>query len=120
MANLPEYIKELEDKETQTALIAVEDKVIVKVTDAAETSKGGIIIPESAKVEEQEGLVLAIGTHQLNGDPMEVAVGQYIMFPKFAGVPLTVDGEELRCIRHSDISLVSRTVKKVEAKKDKS
>lgn len=111
MANLSEFINKLENQATQPALIAIEDKVIVKVLEAANTSKGGIIIPESAKVEEQEGLVLATGTNKLNGDPVEVQAGQYVMFPKFAGVPLTVDGTELRCIRHSDISLVSRTIK---------
>lgn len=111
MANLKQFIQNLENQETQTALIAIEDKVIVKVLEAPNTSKGGIIIPENAKEEEQEGIVLATGTHKLNGEPVEVQTGQYIMFPKFAGVPLTVDGTQLRCIRHSDISLVSRTPK---------
>lgn len=111
MANLSEFINKLESQETQPALIATEDKIIVKVVEAAKTSKGGIIIPDGAKEEEQEGLVVAIGSHTLSGNPMEVAVGQYVMFPKFAGIPQTVDGIELRSIRHADISFISRTVK---------
>lgn len=116
MANLKQFIQDLENQEAQPALIAIEDKVIVKVVEAPNTSKGGIIIPENAKEEEQEGLVLATGSHKLNGEPIEVKEGDYVMFPKFAGVPLTVDGIELRCIRHADISLISRTAQ--SAKKE--
>lgn len=111
MANLKQIIQNLENQPTNPALIALEDKVIVKVVEAPTTSKGGIILPDSVKIEEQEGLVVAVGTHTLAGNPMEVKVGDYVMFPKFAGVPQTVDEVELRSIRHADISFISRRAK---------
>jgi chaperonin GroES len=83
------------------------DHVLVKRLDAAEEKIGGIIIPDTAKEKPQEGNVLAVGPGKLQDDgsrrAVEVAVGNKILFGKYAGTEITVDGEELLVLRESDL-----------------
>jgi len=83
------------------------DNVLVKRLEAAEEKVGGIIIPDTAKEKPQEGNVLAVGPGKLQDDgtrrPVGVGVGNKILFGKYAGTEITVDGEELLVLRESDL-----------------
>jgi chaperonin GroES len=83
------------------------DNVLVKRLEASEEKVGGIIIPDTAKEKPQEGNVLAVGPGKLQDDgtrrPVGVVVGNKILFGKYAGTEITVDGEELLVLRESDL-----------------
>jgi len=74
------------------------DKVLIKLIDAEEKTKGGIIIPETAKEKPQEGKVMAVGTGIILPDgnikPLDVKKGDKILFSKYGVTPITVEGEE--------------------------
>jgi chaperonin GroES len=83
------------------------DNVLVKRLEAAEEQVGGIIIPDTAKEKPQEGNVLAVGPGKLQDDgtrrAVGVAVGHKVLFGKYAGTEITVEGEELLVMRESDL-----------------
>jgi len=83
------------------------DNVLVKRLEAAEEKVGGIIIPDTAKEKPQEGNVLAVGPGKLQDDgtrrPVGVAAGNKVLFGKYAGTEITVEGEELLVMRESDL-----------------
>ena len=83
------------------------DRVVVKVIEPEEQKKGGIIIPDTAKEKPQQGEVLAVGPGRVtdNGQkiPLEVKVGDKVIFGKYSGTEVTVDDEELLILRESDI-----------------
>jgi len=79
----------------------------VKRLDTTEEKVGGIIIPDTAKEKPQEGNVLAVGPGKLQDDGIRralgVVVGNKILFGKYAGTEITVEGEELLVLRESDL-----------------
>ena len=83
------------------------DRVVVKRVKEEEKSKGGIIIPDTAKEKPQEGEVLAVGPGGRDEDgeriEMDVQVGDRILFGKWSGTEVTIDGEELLIMKESDI-----------------
>ncbi|MEO0411187.1 MAG: co-chaperone GroES [Pseudomonadota bacterium] len=83
------------------------DRVLVRRLDSEEKTAGGIIIPDSAQEKPQEGEVIAVGTGARNdsGDitPLEVAAGDTILFGKWSGTEVKLDGEELIIMKESDI-----------------
>ncbi len=83
------------------------DNVLIRRVEAAEEQQGGIIIPDTAKEKPQEGEVLAVGPGRLQDDgtrrPVAVAVGNKVLFSKYAGTEITIDGEELLVMRESDL-----------------
>ena len=83
------------------------DNVLVKRLDTTEEKVGGIIIPDTAKEKPQEGNVLAVGPGKLQDDGIRralgVVVGNKILFGKYAGTEITVDGEEVLVLRESDL-----------------
>jgi chaperonin GroES len=83
------------------------DRVVVKVLKAEERTKSGIVLPDTAKEKPQEGEVMAVGTGRLldNGQkvPMEVKVGDRIIFSKYAGTEIKIDGEEYLIFSERDI-----------------
>jgi len=83
------------------------DNVLVKRLEAAEEQVGGIIIPDTAKEKPQEGNVLAVGPGKLQDDgtrrAVGVVVGNKVLFGKYAGTEITVEGEELLVMRESDL-----------------
>ena len=85
----------------------LQDRVIVKRLDAEEQTAGGIIIPDTAKEKPQEGEVVAVGTGARGDDneivPLEVKAGDRILFGKWSGTEVNVDGEELLIMKESDI-----------------
>ena len=86
------------------------DRVIVRRMDEEKTSPGGIVIPDSATEKPVKGEVLAIGKGKLleNGDvrPLDVKVGDKILFGKYSGTEVNVEGEELLVMREDDITAI--------------
>ena len=86
------------------------DRVIVKRTEEEEQTKGGIIIPDSAKEKPVEGKVIAVGAGKLLDDgskqPLEVKKGDRILFGKYAGTDIKIEGEEHLIMREDDIIAV--------------
>ena len=90
------------------ALMPLGDRILIRRTEEDEqTTSGGIIIPDTAKEKPQEGEVIAVGTGRLldNGgrQPMDVAVGDKILFGKYSGTEVTYANEELLILREDDI-----------------
>ena len=83
------------------------DRVIVKRNDAEQKTASGIIIPDTAKEKPQEGTVIAVGTGIRKEDgtvlPLDVKEGDKILFGKYAGTEIKVEGEELLMMKEDDI-----------------
>src|SRR6058998_2005002 len=83
------------------------DRVLVRRVEAEEKTAGGIIIPDTAKEKPQEGEVIAAGTGIKNEDgkitPLDVKAGDRILFGKWSGTEVKVDGEDLLIMKESDI-----------------
>lgn len=88
----------------------LQDRVVVKRIDEPEKTKGGIIIPDTAKEKPSEGEVVAVGNGRIADDgktiPMEVKVGDKVLFSKYGGHELKVDGEEYIIMGQDDIYAV--------------
>lgn len=85
----------------------LQDRVIVKRIEEEEKSKGGIIIPDTAKEKPQEGKVVAVGKGKVNDDgkvtPLDVKVNDRVLFGKYSGTEINVDDEEHLIMREEDI-----------------
>ncbi len=85
----------------------LQDRIIVRRVDEEETTKGGIIIPDSAKEKPQEGKVTAVGKGKVNEDgklqPLDVKKGDKVLFSKYAGTEINIEGEEHLIIREDDV-----------------
>jgi chaperonin GroES len=85
----------------------LQDRIIVKRVDEEETTKGGIIIPDTAKEKPQEGKVVAVGKGKINEDgklqPLDVKKGDKVLFSKYAGTEINIEGEEHLIIREDDV-----------------
>ena len=83
------------------------DRVIVKRIEEEETTKGGIIIPDTAKEKPSEGKVIAVGNGKLLDtgklQPLEVKAGDKVLFGKYSGTDITIEGEEHLIMREDDI-----------------
>ena len=83
------------------------DRVLVRRVKEEEKSKGGIIIPDTVKEKPQEGKIVAVGTGSRGEDgkvtPLDVKAGDRILFGKWSGTEVTIDGEELLIMKESDI-----------------
>ncbi|MEW6015425.1 MAG: co-chaperone GroES [Candidatus Zixiibacteriota bacterium] len=89
------------------------DRVVVKPVEMAEVKKGGIIIPDTAKEKPQEGEVMEVGPGRTTEDgkkvPMEVKKGDRVLYGKYSGTEVTLDGSEFLIMRESDIlAIVSK------------
>jgi chaperonin GroES len=85
----------------------LQDRVIVKRLEEEEKTKGGIIIPDTAKEKPQEGKVIAVGKGKVTEDgkviPLDVKPGDKILFGKYSGTEIKIDGEEHLIMREEDI-----------------
>lgn len=85
----------------------LQDRVIVKRVDEEAKSAGGIIIPDTAKEKPQEGKVVAVGNGKVGEDgkvhPLDVKSGDKILFGKYAGTEIKIEGEEHLILREDDI-----------------
>ena len=82
------------------------DRVLVKRIEEKETVKGGIIIPDSAKEKPQEGEVIAVGLGKIDkGErvPLDVKAGERVLFGKYSGTEIKVDGEDYLILREEEI-----------------
>ena len=83
------------------------DRILVKRVEEEEKSKGGIIIPDSAKEKPQEGKVVAVGKGKMLEDgkvvPLELKEGDRILFGKYSGTEVKIEGEENLIMREDDI-----------------
>ncbi|MBL7124789.1 MAG: co-chaperone GroES [Dehalococcoidales bacterium] len=83
------------------------DRVIVRPIEKEEVTKGGIVLPDTAKEKPQEGKVLAVGPGRLSEDgkriAMDVKVGDIVVYARYGGTEIKVEGEELMILRESDI-----------------
>jgi chaperonin GroES len=86
------------------------DRILVKRLEEEETTKGGIIIPDSAKEKPAEGEVVAVGNGKLNDNgeriPLEVKTGDRVLFSKYGGTDVKLDGEDHLIMREDDILAV--------------
>ena len=89
------------------SLRPLDDRVVLKVLDAEEKTAGGILLPDSAQEKPQRGKITAIGEGKLNKDgkrmKLDVKKGDVVLFGKYAGSDVQVDGEDLKILRESEI-----------------
>lgn len=85
----------------------LDDRIVVEPLEAEEKTAGGIVLPDTAKEKPQRGTVLAVGPGKLldNGQrcEMSVAVGDEVIYGKYSGSDIEVDGRELKILRESDV-----------------
>ena len=97
------------------------DRVLVRRVKEEEKSKGGIIIPDTVKEKPQEGKVIAVGSGVRGDDgkvtPLDVKAGDRILFGKWSGTEVTLDGEELIIMKESDILGIVEKEKAMATKK---
>ena len=83
------------------------DRILVKRLEETEKSKGGIIIPDSAKEKPSEGEIVAVGPGAVNSDgirnPIDVKVGDKILFSKYSGDEVKIDSQDLIIIKEEDV-----------------
>ncbi|MBE3583860.1 MAG: co-chaperone GroES [Limnochordaceae bacterium] len=88
------------------------DRVVVKPLEQEEKTKGGIVLPDTAKEKPQEGEVIAVGPGRLLDDGKraapEVKVGDRVLFAKYSGTEVTLDGETYLVLRESDILAINQ------------
>ena len=91
-------------------LVPLGDRVIVKASPAEEKTKSGIVLPDTAKERPQEGTVVAVGTGRIldNGQkvPLEVKVGDKVIYSKYGGTEVKIEGEEYIILAERDILAV--------------
>ena len=85
----------------------IDDRVVVKVLEAEEKTKGGIVLPDTAKEKPQEGEVIAVGEGKLldsgKRQPPSVKKGDLVLFGKYSGTEVKVDGQEYMILKEGDI-----------------
>ncbi len=102
-----------------TTFTPLHDRILVRRLEEGETVRGGIIIPDSAKEKPQEGEVIAVGKGKSNDEgkvfPLDVKAGDKILFGKYSGTEIKIDGEEFLIMREEEVlgitSKVSRGLK---------
>jgi len=86
----------------------LEDRIVVRASEAEETTASGLVIPDTAKEKPQQGEVLAVGPgrrSEQSGEiiPVDVAAGDTILYSKYGGTEITVDGEDLLVLSSRDV-----------------
>ena len=83
------------------------DRIVIRRVEEAETTRGGIIIPDTAKDKPQEGEIIAAGPGKSNDEgkvfPLDVKAGDNILFGKYSGTEIKLDGEELLIMREEEV-----------------
>jgi chaperonin GroES len=92
---------------TETKLTPLGDRVVVKPTPREEMTKSGLVLPDTAKEKPQEGSVIAVGPGRIQDDgkrePMDVKVGNKVLYGKYAGTEFKLDEDELLIVSQMDI-----------------
>ena len=86
----------------------LDDRIVVRANEAEETTVSGLVIPDTAKEKPQQGEVLAVGPgrrSETSGDvvPMDIAVGDTVVYSKYGGTEIAVDGEDLLILNSRDV-----------------
>ena len=85
----------------------LDDRVVVQTSEAEETTAGGIVLPDAAQEKPQRGVIVAVGPGRLLDSgarsALSVGVGDEILFGKYGGTDIEVDGDEVKILRESDI-----------------
>ena len=85
----------------------LDDRVVVQPSEAEETTAGGIVLPDSAREKPQRGTVVAVGPGKLldsgNRGELSVVVGDVVIYGRYGGSDVEVDGQEMKILRESDI-----------------
>ncbi len=88
-------------------LTPLHDRVIVRPSEAEETTAGGLIIPDSAQEKPQRGEIIAVGEGKIGDDgakqPMAVKVGDKVLYGKYSGTEVSLEGDDVLIMRESDI-----------------
>jgi len=79
------------------------DRVLVEVAEAEQKTAGGIIIPDSAKEKPQKGIVVAVGPGKKKDEPVTLKVGDKVLYGKYSGTEIGIDGKEYLIMRQDDI-----------------
>ena len=93
---------------TKVAIKPLEDRIVVQANEAETTTASGLVIPDTAKEKPQKGKVIAVGEGRFDEDgekriPLDVAEGDEVLYSKYGGTDITVDGEDLLVLRESDV-----------------
>ncbi len=91
---------------SKTNIQPLGDRVVVKAMEETETMRGGLIIPDTAKEKPQQGKIVAVGPGRFEkGDrvPMELKVGQTVLYGKYSGTEIKLDNQEVLIIKESDV-----------------
>jgi chaperonin GroES len=90
-----------------TGFTPLHDRILVRRIEEGETIRGGIIIPDSAKEKPQEGEVIAVGKGKSNDEgkvfPLDVKAGDHILFGKYSGTEIKIEGEEFIIMREEEV-----------------
>ncbi len=92
-----------------TTVKPLSDRVVVKALEEAEQMRGGLFIPDTAKEKPQQGEIVAVGPGKYEDGklvPMTLKVGDKVLYGKYSGTEVTVDGEQLLILRESDVLAV--------------
>ena len=97
----------MEATHATTTFTPLHDRILVSPVEEGETVRGGIIIPDSAKEKPMEGKVVAVGKGKSNNEgkvfPLDVKAGDKILFGKYSGTEIKIDGEELLIMREEEV-----------------
>ena len=88
----------------------LDDRIVVKPSEAEQTTAGGLVIPDTAKEKPQQGEVLAVGPGRVGDDnervPMDISVGDTVVYSKYGGTEITVEGQDLLILSARDVLAV--------------
>ena len=91
---------------SKLAITPLEDRVVIKPTEEAETMRGGLYIPDTAKEKSTQGEIIAVGPGRYEkGErvPVDLKVGDTVLYGKYSGTPFTIDGAEVMILKASDV-----------------
>ena len=92
--------------QSTTKVAPLADRVVVKALEDTEQMRGGLFIPDTAKEKPQQGEIIAVGPGRFEKDvrvPMELKVGDQVIYGKYSGTPFTTEGEEVIIIKATDV-----------------
>ena len=95
--------------QTNTKVAPLADRVVVRALEDAEQMRGGLFIPDTAKEKPQQGEIIAVGPGRYEKNvrvPMEVKVGDKVLYGKYSGTEVTIDTEQFLILRESDVLAV--------------
>jgi chaperonin GroES len=105
--NTPNLLNSIQEDEMAMNLKPLGSRVVVEPIEENEVTAGGIVLPETAKEKPQKGTVLSVGPGDRDEDgkriPMDVAVNDTVLFAKYGGTEIKVDGKKLLILRESDL-----------------